>query len=364
MKMLGHAGVLLIAAVTLLGCKDTKPAEQPKAVEEKPAAAAGPSSEIDKAVLAAFGPLPPAFENPQNTLSDAKLNLGRMLYFDTRLSKNHDISCNSCHGLDTYGVDSKKTSEGHRKQLGSRNSPTTYNAAAHLAQFWDGRAKDVEEQAGGPMMNPVEMAMPAEAKVVEVLTSIPEYVKLFKEVYPAEKQPVTLKNAAAAIGAFERKLITPSRWDKFLAGDTAAITDEEKKGFNTFVATGCTQCHNGPAVGGGMYMKLGLVKPWPNQKDLGRFEVTKAEGDKMVFKVPSLRNIEKTGPYFHDGSVATLDEAVRNMAEYQLGKKIDDTQGKLIGSWLKTLTGELPAAYITRPVLPPNGPKTPKPDPT
>lgn len=319
-------------------------------------------AEIDPARLAMFGPLPAVMESPSNPITEEKVALGRMLYYDTRLSKGQDLSCNSCHRLDRYGVDNEATSPGHKGQRGARNSPTVYNAAGHFVQFWDGRAADVEAQAKGPVLNPVEMAMPGEKHVITVLTSIPEYVEAFKKAFPGEKSPVTYDNMAKAIGAFERKLVTPSRWDRFLQGDPAVLTDEEKTGFNLFVDVGCHTCHAGPYVGGATYHKLGVVKPMPEVKDLGRFEVTKQEGDKLMFKVPGLRNIEKTGPYYHDGSVATLEEAVRLMAEHQLGKTLKDAEVASIVAWLKTLTGEIPAEYIRPPELPKSTARTPKPD--
>jgi cytochrome c peroxidase len=285
-----------------------------------------------------------------------------MLYYDTRLSKGQDKSCNSCHKLDAYGVDNEPTSEGHKKQRGNRNSPTVYNAAGHAVQFWDGRAKDVEEQAKGPVLNPVEMAMPGEKRVLAVIESIPEYVQAFQKAFPGEKQPVTYDNMAKAIGAFERKLMTPDRFDKLLAGDAAALSDEEKAGLNKFLEAGCAACHFGPYLGGSMFQKLGLVRPWPNQKDQGRYEVTRQDVDRMMFKVPSLRNIEKTGPYFHDGSVASLEEAVKLMGAHQVERPLTDAEAAQIVTFLKTLTGVIPADYIKPPGLPKSTAKTPKPD--
>lgn len=320
--------------------------------------------QIDPAMLAAFGPLPEVMAAEGRELTDAKIDLGRMLYHDTRLSKNHDISCNSCHQLDKYGVDNEPTSPGHKKQLGGRNSPTVYNAAGHIAQFWDGRAADIEEQAKGPILNPVEMAMPGEAQVLETLRSMPGYVDAFQKAFPGVEDPISYDNFAVAVGAFERKLVTPGRWDAFLGGKSDALTDAEKQGLKDFVAAGCTTCHSGPYMGGQMYQKVGLVEPWPNQKDQGRFEVTGKDADKMMFKVPSLRNIAKTGPYFHDGSVADLGEAVKLMAKHQLGQKLDDKTTASIVTFLEALTGELPTAYIAKPELPASTDKTPKPDPT
>jgi cytochrome c peroxidase len=324
---------------------------------------AGPSEPVtvNPAQLELFQPLPDAMLSAANPLTDEKIALGRMLYYETRLSKGQELACNSCHKLNSYGVDGEPTSEGHKGQRGDRNSPTVYNAAGHFVQFWDGRAADVEAQAKGPVMNPVEMAMPAEKQVVAVLKSMPEYVDAFKKAFPGEKDPVTYDNMAKAIGAFERKLVTPSRWDKFLRGDQAALTNVEKAGFNDYMDTGCQTCHAGTYLGGNQYQRLGAVKPWPDTSDPGREKVTKNEADRMVFKVPGLRNIEKTGPYFHNGKVATIEEATSLMAEYQLGKTLSPEKTNSIVVFLKSLTGDLPVEYIQRPDLPKSTSKTPKP---
>ncbi|MCL5742733.1 MAG: cytochrome-c peroxidase [Acidobacteria bacterium] len=318
--------------------------------------------EVAQAKLAMFKPLPVEMTSDANPITAEKIALGRMLYYEPRLSKSQKISCNSCHMLDKYGVDNQPTSDGHKGQKGDRNSPTVYNAAGQFVQFWDGRAANVEEQAKGPVLNPVEMAMPAEKQVVAVIKSMPEYVVAFKAAFPKDKDPVTYGNMALAVGAFERKLVTPSRWDKFLAGDQTALSESEKAGFNLFVDSGCNACHMGAFVGGSMYQKLGVVKPYPDESDPGRAKVTKSEGDKMMFKVPALRNVEKTGPYFHNGKVATLDDAVAQMGEYELGKQLKPEEVKSIVAWLATLTGEIPADYIKPPALPKSTPKTPKPD--
>jgi cytochrome c peroxidase len=315
---------------------------------------------VDRTLLKRFAPLPSDVPSASNPFTDTKIDLGRRLYYEPRLSKNQKLACNSCHLLDRFGVDNQPTSAGFKNQKGDRNSPTVYNAAGHVAQFWDGRAATVEEQAKGPVMNPVEMAMPSKEYVLQVLKSIPQYEQDFRKAFPGQSDPITYDNMALAIGAFERKLVTPSRWDKFLAGDDNALTSAEKTGFEKFVETGCAGCHGGAYVGGAMYSKLGIAKPWPNQKDLGRFNVTKKESDKLVFKAPSLRNIEKTGPYFHDGSVATLDKAIELMAEYENGKKLGPADVQSIATFLKALTGTVPADYIKPPKMYPSSPKTPK----
>ncbi len=341
--------LLLTSFVIVIGCSKSEP------VTTVPGS-------VDPVKMQLFAPLPEIMASQTNPVTEEKVALGRMLYYETRLSKSHQISCNSCHMLNKYGVDGQPTSDGHKRQKGDRNSPTVYNAAGQFVQFWDGRAADVEAQAKGPVMNPVEMAMPSEKEVIAVLKSMPEYVEAFKKAFPDDKDPVTYDNMAKAIGAFERKLVTPSRWDKFLRGDQAALTVEEKDGFNTLVDAGCQTCHAGTYVGGNLFQKLGSTKPWPDTTDPGREKVTKSEADRMIFKVPSLRNIEKTGPYFHNGKIESLDQAISTMAEYQLGKTLGDAQVKSISAWLKSLTGELPADYIKEPVLPKSTSKTPQPD--
>jgi len=302
--------------------------------------------------LPMFKPLPDQVAGPDNELTTAKLDLGRQLYFETRISKNGKVSCNSCHQLDKYGQDNLPFSPGHEGKLGGRSSPSTYNAALHLAQFWDGRAPSVEEQAKGPVLNPVEMGAPSADFVVDVLKGMPAYVDAFKAAFPGEADPVNYNNFGKAVGAFERKLLTPARWDFYLKGDKQALNEAELKGFVTFAQTGCVTCHNGVGVGGAMYQKLGLAKPWPGLKDNGRSDITKNEGEKNFFKVPSLRNITETAPYLHDGSVKTLDEMVGRMAEHQLGKHLSSEQTASIVTFLKALKGDLPTDYIKPPKMP------------
>lgn len=316
--------------------------------------------DFSEAFLPMFMPLPVEVASATNELTEAKINLGRQLYFENRISKGGKMSCNSCHVLEKYGNDNLPFSPGHEGKLGGRSSPTVYNAALHIAQFWDGRAPSVEEQAKGPVLNPVEMGMPDEAFVIKVLKSMPGYVEGFKAAFPGEKDPLNYNNFGNAVGAFERKLLTPSKWDAYLKGDKTALSAEEKKGFATFAKTGCVTCHNGVAVGGMMYQKLGLVKAWPGLTDKGRGDITKNDGEISFFKVPSLRNITETGPYLHDGSVKTLEEMVKKMAEYQLGKQITDEEVASIITFLKALKGDLPAEYIKAPKLPESTADTPK----
>jgi len=317
--------------------------------------------QVNADALKMFAPVPAVMTSPDSPVSDAKVGLGRILYYDPRLSANQKISCNTCHPLDGYGAEPKAVSTGFKHQKGNRNAPTVYNAAGHFVQFWDGRAPTVEEQAKGPITNPVEMAMPSNSAAVQVIKSMPEYVAMFQKAFPQDSDPITYNNMALAIGAFERGLVTPSKWDAYLNGDASALSDTQKQGFNTFAGTGCQWCHAGAYVGGAAYQKLGVVKPWPNQSDQGVYQLTKDDADRMVFKVPSLRNIKKTGPYFHDGSVATLEDAIRNMAVHQRGVTLTDAQVKSIEAWMDSLTGEIPASYIKPPELPKSTAQTPQP---
>lgn len=320
-------------------------------------------TEITSDDLVSFAPLPKTMTAGHHETT-AKVDLGRMLYYDVRLSGGHDLSCNSCHDLARFGVDPRggPVSLGHRGKKGDRNAPTVYNAAGQVAQFWDGRAKDVEAQAVGPITNPVEMAMPDPKRVVATLRSIPGYVKAFAKAYPGIKQPITFENVGDAIGAFERGLVTPSRFDAFLGGKKDALTEPEKRGLKTFVDLGCDACHSGAYLGGAGFEKLGAARPYPNQKDLGRYAVTHDPADKMLFKVPTLRNVTRTGPYFHDGHYTDLPTVVRAMAKYQLDvEALTDAQVKDIVSFLGSLEGEIPKAYVAEPKLPPNGPHTPGP---
>ena len=298
-----------------------------------------------------FQPIPEIADSKENPVTKEKVRLGKMLYFDTRLSKTGKNSCNSCHNLNTsFGVDNEVTSEGDAGKRGDRNSPTVLNAAIHFAQFWDGRAKDVEEQAGMPILNPVEMAIPHEGFLVDRLKGINDYQQAFKAAYPGDQNPISYKNLKNAIGAFERTLMTPTRFDKFLNGDLAALNTEEKQGLETFISVGCTNCHIGPAVGGNMFQKFGLFKNYRDytkskKDDTGRMMVTKSEVDKDQFKVPGLRNIEKTNPYFHDGSIADLKSAIKIMGTIQLNKDLKDTEIRSIETFLKSLTGEVKAEW-------------------
>lgn len=355
------AGLLALA-----GCPDSGPSTQQPAggdTKKAPAAAdAGLKDLADRAKLT-FGVLPAEAESNTNEVTDEKVALGRALYFDTRLSKGQGISCNSCHDLAKYGVDNEPTSPGHRGQRGERNSPTVYNSAMQFAQFWDGRASSVEEQATMPITNPVEMAMADAGSVVKVVKSIPGYEPMFKAAFPDDSDPITMENVGKAIGAFERRLMTPSRFDEFMGGKLDALNEQEVRGLKTYLEVNCQMCHLGPLLGGNMYQKLGLVKPVDNP-DPGRAKVTGQDSDKHFFKVPQLRNVTRTAPYYHDGSMKTLDDAVKHMADVQLGKTLTPEQAADIIAFLGALEGKLPGQdLIGKPELPPNGPETPAPDP-
>lgn len=331
-----------VALTALIACGNEK--TETKEVEQKEL------TELQERAKTLFGELPEIADNPENPITEEKVILGKQLYFDVRLSKDNTQSCNTCHNLNTFGVDNLPTSPGNDGKNGTRNSPTVLNAALHASQFWDGRNKDVEEQAGGPILNPVEMAMPSEEFVIERLSGIEEYKELFAKAFPQEEQPITYKNLQKAIGAFERKLITPSKFDDYLAGNDEALNEQEKRGLETFMTTGCITCHSGNALGGQLIQKFGLFgNYWELTKsdriDEGRFEVTKNEVDKYFFKSPSLRNIEKTYPYFHDGSVKDLNKAVKIMAKLQLNKELTDEETNDIVAFLNTLTGDVPQEF-------------------
>ncbi|GGP64524.1 cytochrome b6 [Shewanella saliphila] len=283
-----------------------------------------------------------------------------MLFFEPRLSMSGYISCNSCHNLSLGGVDALPTSVGHNWQEGPINSPTVLNADYMLAQFWDGRAADLKEQAGGPINNPKEMGYTHEL-AVDTIRSMPAYIARFNGVYGSNE--INIDRITDAIAVFEKTLVTPnSPFDKYLEGDQKAISADALAGYQLFKNKGCVSCHNGPAVGGTMYMKMGLVKPFhTNNPAEGRKGVTGKEADKFVFKVPTLRNIELTYPYFHDGSVWGLEEAVNTMADIQLGQKMNQEEISQMVEFLKTLTGDQP--QIVLPALPPSNNNTPRPVP-
>lgn len=328
------------------------------------AVAPGQDALLQKAQRAfkAIPSAPPALK--ANPITPAKVDLGRMLFFDPRLSSSWLISCNTCHNLSLGGVDMLETSIGHGWQKGPRNSPTVLNAVFNIAQFWDGRAKDLKEQAMGPVQAAVEMNSTPD-RTVKTLRSIPGYVEHFKQAFPGEANPVTFENMARAIEAFEATLLTPrGRFDLYLAGKADALSAEEKKGLQLFMTKGCVSCHGGVNLGGTGYFPFGVVEKPGSEilppTDKGRFEVTRTASDEYVFKSPSLRNIELTAPYFHSGKVWDLSQAVAIMGSAQLGATLEPQETAAIVAFLRTLTGDQPK--VEYPVLPPHTSATPLPD--
>ena len=363
------------AALTACGEKTAQTTETPQAASAASAADTAAStaavsapqnsadiSAEDKALLeraqATFKPLPDLAEMQKvRPFTEEQVKLGQQLWYETRLSKGNTVSCNSCHNLATAGMDNMPTSAGHKSQFGARNSPTALNAALLGSQFWDGRAADVEEQAGGPLLNPVEMANATEADAAAKIAGIPEYQEKFKAAFP-EDGAVSLKNITTALGAFERTLLTPTRWDDYLKGNVSALSEQERKGVRAFMDNGCMSCHSGVNLGGTMFQKFGLVDGpyWKHiddpKHDKGRADVTKKAEDEFFFRVPGLRNVERTYPYFHNGSVWELDKAVNIMAKAQLGKTLASEDTENIVAFLKALSGNVPESARTMPELP------------
>jgi cytochrome c peroxidase len=310
------------------------------------------------ASVAAQEPISPI--QPVKEINLAMVELGKKLYFDPRLSKSGFISCNSCHNLSMGGTDNLKTSIGDHWNQGPINAPTVLNSSMNVAQFWDGRAADLKEQAGGPIANPGEMAF-SHMLALEVLESIPAYVREFTQVFGPDC--INIDQVTEAIAEFEKTLVTPNgRFDLWLLGDANAITAEELAGYQLFKNSGCVACHMGPAVGGSSFQKMGLVAPYETKNTAqGLAGVTGKDADRFKFKVPTLRNVELTYPYFHDGEAATLGQAVEVMGRLQLGKKFEQADIDQIVAFLKTLTGEQPAFVL--PLLPPSNDKTPRPEP-
>lgn len=297
---------------------------------------------------------------PPKSINLGMAELGKKLYFDPRLSKSGFISCNSCHNLSMGGTDNIPTSIGDHWQQGPINAPTVLNSSLNLAQFWDGRAADLKAQAGGPIANPGEMAF-THTLAIGVLESIPAYVREFKQTFGKDK--IDIDQVTDAIAEFEKTLVTPnSRFDRFLLGDATALTATEAKGYELFKEVGCVACHNGPAAGGNSFQKLGVVEAFKKDDPAtGRFAVTGKDADRFNYKVPTLRNVEYTYPYFHDGSANTLSEAVRTMGRIQLGKTFSDEETGQVVAFLKTLSGDMPQFNL--PALPPSSDATPRPTP-
>lgn len=321
------------------------------------------ADELRDEAIEYFKPLPstiPAVND--NPITDEKIELGKALFFDPRLSASGVFSCNSCHNLATGGDDNLETSIGHGWQKGPRNAPTALNAVFNIAQFWDGRAEDLKAQAKGPVQAGVEMANTPE-NVVVTLNSMPQYIEWFKQAFPDEADPVNFDNMAKAIEAFEATLITPAPFDAWLNGDDSAMSDDQKAGLVAFMDKGCIACHNGINVGGHDYYPFGLIeKPGADvlpEGDKGRFAVTETVDDEYVFRAAPLRNIALTAPYFHSGKVWDLKVAVQIMSESQLGEELGEDEADQIVAFLNSLTGEMPE--VTYPILPAETSATPRP---
>ncbi len=310
-----------------------------------------------------FKPIPTAeVIIKEKGLTPEQIELGQWLFFEPRLSKSHIITCNTCHSVGTGGADNIPTSVGHGWQHGPRNSPTVLNAVFNIAQFWDGRAADLAEQAKGPVQASVEMNATPE-HVEDTLRSIPEYVEKFATAFPGQKDAVSFDNMAKAIEAFESTLVTPnSRMDQFMLGKDT-LNAEEITGLKLFIDKGCVACHAGVNFGGQNYFPFGLVKrPGADvlpEGDRGRFDVTKTASDEYVFRAGPLRNIALTAPYFHSGEVWRLEEAVALMGTSQLGTELNESEVKAITAFLHTLTGEQPT--VEYPILPASTRDTPRP---
>ena len=386
---MNHRNTRLILSLAVLSAlaacggqesKEQKPASAPteaSAVQTTPDAASTASAasqaavdsnaspedqELLKRAQGIFKPLPSAEEMQKlRPFTDEQVKLGHQLWYEPRLSKGNTVSCNSCHNLATAGVDNLPTSQGHKGQFGGRNSPTALNAALLGMQFWDGRAADVEEQAGGPLVNPVEMANDSQEAAAAKIAKIPEYQELFKTAFP-EDGAVSFKNITTALGAFERTLLTPTKWDDYLKGNVNALNEQERKGVRAFMDNGCIACHSGVNLGGATFQKFGLVEGpyWKfiedPKHDKGRADVTKKAEDEFFFRVPGLRNVAKTYPYFHNGSVWELDKAVTIMGKAQLGKDLSKEDTDNIVAFLKTLSGNVSDSARTMPELPLSAP--------
>lgn len=325
---------LLVVFIWVAGCRD------------------GEESTGQGGISALFEPLPEEAPAPEDNPTTAeRVELGKMLFFEPKLSRSGTISCNTCHVVGAAGVDHRAVAMGEGARTGPRNSPTVYNAAFLKSQFWDGRAPTLEEQAKGPIQAHVEMDLTPEEAVERLYET--GYEPYFERAFPEADTAITFDNIAKAIAAFERTLITPgSPFDRYLEGDEAALTPEQKEGLALFQQAGCVGCHYGPLLGGNGYAAFSHVE---GTEDVGRAAVTQATEDEYVFRIAPLRNVALTYPYFHDGSAATLEEAVSIMGQSQLGRTFtEEEQAKLV-AFLESLTGEFP--QIPYPYLPREGPR-------
>ncbi len=305
-----------------------------------------------------FQPLPKDMATAEFPITPAKVALGRTLFFEPRVSLDGTVSCAKCHQPALYGTDALPKGIGVKDRTGPRHVPTVFNAALQISAHWRGDRTNVEDQAKQALIGPPSFGQPDYAKAMAALEALPDYKALFQKAFPGDPNPITPDNWAKAIGAYERTLVTPSPFDAYLKGNAKALSAAARNGLRTFIATGCVACHSGVGVGGGKYAKFGVTQEYwgatgSKDVDKGRFDVTKDPGDMYVFKVPSLRNVAMTPPYFHDGSVATLAEAVRVMAKVQLGKTPPDDEVSQIIAFLESLTGAVPKDFATAPILAP-----------
>jgi cytochrome c peroxidase len=304
-----------------------------------------------------FSPLPQVMTSEKNPITPEKVDLGKILFYETRISVDGTVSCARCHPIGLYAADGLRKAIGNNCKINPRNAPTVLNAAGQISAHWIGNRTDVEDQARQSVIGPPSFGMPSYEAVEKKLREIKGYGELFKKAFPGETNPITVDNLAKAIGAFERTLVTPSRFDSFLKGDIAALNEQEKRGLRTYIEAGCIMCHFGSYLGGQTYQKSGIFEPyWKYTKsepiDEGRYVVTKNEVDKYVFKVPIHRNVAKTAPYFHDGSIDKLEDAVWIMGKIQLGKDLDKPQVEEIVIFFQSLTGKIPEDALRVPLLP------------
>lgn len=307
-----------------------------------------------------FQPLPKDMATTEFPITPELAELGRALFFDPRLSLDVTVSCARCHQSSLYGTDALPKSVGVENRPNPRNAPTILNAALQFAAHWYGDRISVEDQAAKSFLGKASFGNLDFASVEAKIRAIPSYEGMFAKAFPGEKDPVTQQNCGKSIGAYERALVTPSPFDRYLKGDIKALSAAAKAGLTEFLAAGCASCHDGVGVGGGTFKKFGIVPDYweatdGSEADKGRYNVTNDKADIYVFKVPGLRNVSMTPPYFHDGSVGTLSQAIRLMADLQTGRKLSDQQVESMVQFLEALTGELPAEFAMPPTLPPAG---------
>ncbi len=319
--------------------------------------AADPDEALINKAKAIFGPLPASMPSPDNPITPEKVKLGSVLFWEPRISVDGTVSCAKCHPPGLYAVDGLRKSVGNHCKENPRNDPTILNAASQISEHWIGNRTSVEDQAKQALIGPPSFGMPNYESVENILKGMKGYVAMFTEAFPGEKDPVTADNFARAVGAFERTLVTPAPFDDFMQGKGGALTSQQKRGLAVFMDTGCLTCHFSPYLGGQVYQKFGVFEPYEKYTksqsvDEGRFAVTKSPADKFVFKVPVLRNVAQTPPYFHDGSVDRLPDAVIIMAKIQLAKDLTKDQAGDIAAFLASLTGRVPDSLLKAPILP------------